>query len=532
MDYSITKTVEGRIEYNVDQAMPYGDMPPSMLMAKHEETNMGPDEDLYDNYARTTLTDWRPDTTKFEHEEARGGVNRNSGMLQLRYYGHRGDADDPYRPEIFDGFMGDEDRDPRGSQVDPDMKELRCQHEARMRFQRFTPDGNESITGGGRSEAQTMADQQTLFRTVRDRLKVFTRQLDGRRNGLRREFQHASDVPKQVRVQSYGDLIKGHALTPQRRANMVTRKLLRDTRAYRVETADAGFHTAKYTQHRRARKKGDLVCRVDPSARTARANEIDDVDAHKNYKAAGLLMSNIIKRKSQVVANATASDTDMATARTAVARKTAPLCRDLELILRSMQADSNFAAGSDAMFVKSPFPTTMEHLGRQLVYNHSAPAHHYINAELMYKNVKPGGDLRKVKDLAVTDATDVRVYDEPSAGKTAKKRIAAGAKLATAQDADRAESRSTKNYRVALGSAASRVRTGAVDQAPGKADASQIRRPNHQKYRSANTDDTEEDLRYGDNTQAKRLGGVMGSKYMNRYIDRDEKRGNIDAMSG
>lgn len=530
MDYNLIKTTQGAIEYNIDQALPYGDMPPSMLMSKFEETDMGPDEDVYDDYARTTLTDWRPDTNKFEHEEARGGVNRSSGRLQLQYYGHRGNADPPYRPEIFDGFGGPEDHDPRGINVDPDMKELRKQHDARMRFVRWDPDSSKHITGGGRSESQVMADQQKLFRITRDRLKVFSRQIDGRQEGLRRTYKHKSEITKQILVQSYGDYIKDYALNPQRRANIICKQILRDSRQYREECADQDFEIARYTQLCR-RKVSKNTHKIVANARHGHDSELADGDGTKCFKAAGLLMANIVRGKKQGMDIARQSDMDFSEAKQTVARKTEPFARDLALILRSLTIDGRFEKSDNTMIAKTSHPVVLEHLARQVSYNHLTPAHHYLNAEVIYKSVKPGADTRKVKNLVITDANAPEVRDvQTRGGKTAKMKLVTGAKLKTTYDEDATESSTTFNYKLALNpNGDRRIRITSGEDYAKESDDTQNRSVNHQNYRSVNPNDTVEDMRFSNNTSKERHTRGLGTKYMTRFIDRDERRGEISA---
>lgn len=528
MDYNLTKTVEGKIEYNTGQAMPYGDMPPSMLVAKFEETDMGPDEEAYNNYARTTLCNWGPDTNKFESENARGGVNRRSGRIQLQYYGHRGDADDPYRPEIFDGFIGPEDRDPRGICVDPDMKEFTKQQQSRMRFVGWTPDGSEQITGGGRSEGKLMADQQTLFKIVRDRLKVFDRQLDGRKEGIRRGYEHKSSVPKQILVQSYGDYIKDYALNPQRRANIISEQIVRDSRAWREETADADFAFARYTQLcRRARSRSNH----NPVTSARQDSQFSDADTSKCFKAAALLMANIARGKTQCAFMMKNGDMDMSEARVTLARKTEPFIRDLALILRSMTADGRFATSDITMTGKTASPSIAQHLARQVVYNHLLPAHHQLNAEIIYKSVKPGADTRKIKNSVITDANNPQIRDiNTIGGKTAPLKSVIGAKLHTSADTDKTESTKTFNYKLALNpNGDKRLKLTSTDTLAQESDQSQSRRPGQSKHRATSTKDVEDNMRYGDNTCKERHARGLGSKYMNRFIDRDSRGNEISA---
>lgn len=527
MEYDLTKTVEGHIGYDVGDDSPFGEMAPSMLMAKFEETNIAEDEYGYDNYARTTLTNWGPDENKFEHEEPRGGVNRNAGYLQLRYNGHRGEGNgDPYRPEIFDGFMGNEDRDPRGINVDPDFKQLRSQLDERMRFVNWTPDQCDHITGGGRSEGKLMADQQKLHAAVKNRLKVFDRQIDGRRNGLRREFQHRSHVEKQITVQSYGDLIKDYALNPQRRANLIAKQIIRDSREFRDETLDGELYVAKYSQICRRRATKDGHQRVAEAQKSTDA-EFSDADATRSYKTAGLLMANIVKGKKQIMNNT--GDIDMADAKLTATAKTAPFVRDLNLITQAIATDGKFSEGDDTRVGKTANPVQRDHLARQQTCNHVAPAHHYLNAEILFKSVKPGADTRKIKNLVITDATSAQAFADTRKGKAAALHMKTGTRLTT-DDTDKGESVKTVNYRAKLcPNGDRRIRVTSGDRKSTESDLTQSRQVNHQNYRITDQDDVQLTSLFGENQQKERMGGVMGSKYMNRFIERDGRTDDITA---
>lgn len=533
MNYNLNetiRTVPGQYneQYSRDESG-FGAVPYDMVMSKFEETDMGDEENIYDDYARVNLTDRRPDTNLFAHEEARGSVNRRYGYLNLIHTGTRSGIDpfEVYKPETFlDGeFL---EPDPRGINVDPDFKELRKQHEARTRFVNWTAENYDQITGGGRSESQVMADQQKLFRTVRDRLKVFSQQIDGRREGMRRTYKHKSNVPKQILVQSYGDYIRDYALNPQRRVNIICNKILRDTRAFRDNCTDSDFAFAKYTQlTRRSRKTSDA--KMVAQAKESNDGKFAEGDNSICFKTAGLLMANIVKGKKQSISNAKSSDMDFAETKQTVARKTEPFQRDLALILRAIASDSNFAHGDMTMIVKTAAPQQMEHLARMVTYNHLAPAHHYLNAEILYKSVKPGADTRKIKDLVITDANAPQIQDTlTTQGKSAKMKIITGMKLATADDADKSESFKTFNYKTALAqNGDKRLRLTSGEDYKKESDNTQIRRPLHTNYRTASIEDNETDMRFLNNASKERLTGGLGTKYMNRFIERDSKQNEI-----
>lgn len=522
MDYNLAKVRPGEMSLSLDTAMNYGQMPHSLLVSKFEETDIGEDENVYDDYARGILVDKRPDQNKFEHEEARGGVNRSSGRLQLQYYGHRGNVDGPYHPEMFLGEAGPESRDPRGSNVDPDMKQLRAQEQSRMRFIRWDKDSSEQITGGGRSESKAMEDQQTIFKVVRDRLKVFDRMIDGRTEGVRTTYKHKSSIPKQALIQSYGDYIKDYAHNPQRRANIICKQILRDTKQFRDETADADFEIAKYSQLcRRAQTRSthNSVATADHDGK------FTDADSTKQFKTCGILMANIIKGKRQGLSNVKESDADFAEVRESVARKTEPIARDLMLVLRAMNQDSSAGESDITMTVKTAAPTILEHLSRQVVYNHVAPAHHYLNAEVIYRSIKPGADTRKVKDKVITDASSPHIRDtNTSIHKSAKMKIVSGRKLKTTEDAEKFESTSTVSYKKVLAQNGDRrLRITSGEDYAKESDNTQNRKRNHKNYRIVGKNDHETGITFSDNTSKERLTGGLGGKYMTRFIDRDAK---------
>lgn len=524
--YHDAKITPSRIEHNMDIAMGYGDMPSSMLIAKFEETDMGPDENQYDDYARGTLVDRRADEPAFEHERARGGVTARSGRIQLQYEGHRGSAV-PWAPELFLGFGGDTDRDPRGNNVDPDMKELVKQEKARMRFIRFSSDQCDQITGGMRSEYKVMADKQKIDRIIRDRLKIFNRQLDGRREGLRRVFKHKSNVSKQVLIQSYGDFIKDYALNPQRRANVICHQLLRDTKEYRAESQDQDYTIAKYTQARKTTM--GLKQRLLNGEITDQ--EFQQSDNSKNFKALGIVMSNIVRLKHQ--AHAEKTDTTFAEGKKTKEYKSAPMVRDLALILRGLARDQDFSTGDATILFKTAARPQLEHQARLVVYNHLKPAHQYLSAEIMYKSVKPGADVRIIKELALRDAHEAQEQDETIGGKRNYKKSSSGMKLKRTDDAEYGEEDRTVSYKQLLTPEAKSRRLAANgENFSSESDLTQSRRPTHTLHRNPNKDDISANgINFSNNTSKERLTAPMGTKYMRKFHSRDNREGEVESMS-
>lgn len=524
MNYDLARQGYGQIDYSIKQGLRSGDMPSTMLMEKFEETDMNDNDDeiAYDSFVRTEICNWGPDKGGLlEHEGRRGGVNASKGILQLRATGHRGSAD-VEKPEIFLGFAGPEDRDPRGINVDPDMKQLRRQEASRMRFHRFTPDHSDDVTGGGISEAQVMSNKQSIFRFNRDRLKIFSRQIDGRREGMRRVYENKSDIAKQVLVQSYGDMIKDYAMNPQRRANLITKNILRDTKEWRQETSDQDYQIARYSQICRKRKTRDTYNRV-LGAKASDDTKWSDADTTKCFKAMGLLMSHMVRGK-KIKQQCGDGDIDMEVSRATQDRKNTPVARDLALILRSMVTDAKtFSTSDNTMLAKSLMPVRNPHLATQVVYNHIAPAHHYLNAEILYKSVRPGADMSKIKSEVITDSTAPNIRDTVTiGGKTAKLGLMRVATRNQHEDADRSDGEVTVNYRQKLfGKGKARQDLTSGEDFKKESDDTQSRKEGHTNHRVVNPNDHVTGIAFNDNAVKERLGGHHGSKYTQRLIDRD-----------
>jgi hypothetical protein len=480
MNYDLARQrITERVPLN--QGKEYGEMPYAMLAAKFEETDVGCEEQAYDDYARTTLTNWGPDTNQFEHEGSRGRVTERSGRINLQYYGHRGTADYE-KPELFLGFGGPEDRDPRGVAQEPDMKKYVEQSRGRMRFQRFDSDMSEHIGSGNRAEQRVQRDNQTVFRTVRDRLKVFSRQLDGKRNGLRRVMPHKSDVKKQVFVQSYGDYIRDYGLNPQRRANIIVGQLIRDSREWRDHTNDQDFEVVKYLSAARRAKRT-----TEKQARGEATTEFAEEELSQSYKSVGLLMSQLVRLKQIKMAG---GDMEFTESGTTTAAKSAPIVADMNLILRKISDDSKFGTTIDTRTSKTTGPVEHDHILRSIVYNHSTPIHQLLNAEVIYRIAHKKGDLSKARDKIIRDSKDFQVADRLAVAKAAKHRMKTGAKLAQAEDQDYGQSVNTVSYRKLKSqraAAVARMHTG--DGKGGESANTLDFRKNHTQLRANQADE-------------------------------------------
>lgn len=533
MDYRIRNASQSREPDNIVPTMPaipistdqreHGVMVDSMLIDRFEETNMGYEDDIYDNYARTTLTDRTPDTNKFEHEEPRGAVNQNSGMLQLRYNGHRGNADTVYRPELFLGFMGDGDRERRGINVDPDFKEVRKQHEARTRFTRFSKDDSNFVVDGVRAERREIADKQAMFKITRNRTRVFDSEIDGRVSG-KNMFTGGvppitqSNVCKQVIVQSYGDYVKDAALTPQRKAAVICDNIIRDTKEYRNSANDQDREFMRYTQ---TCKSGPL--RMEHKVKHGLVSASADFKQEtrtKSFKAAGILMKNICNARHNLVAD---NDSDLANSRNTVAIKTAPISRDISIVTQGIRHEGDFAAGDDTQSRRNAAPKKRAQQITRVVQDRHLPSMHYNNALFITRAAKRG-DLREAANNVVSDASRQGDISDFHYGKAAKREKIGGFNANHDYDMDKGASRATYQYKASEKIIRdNKLLNTNVENFKTESDDSQMRKTAIHGDNMA-IDNADIDIELYDNQSKERGGAKLGSKYTRRGHAQEDAR--------
>jgi hypothetical protein len=401
---------------NPNVAFNYGPMPYDMLLQKFEETDMGPDEDDYHNFARNTLTDNRPDAPAMAADEPRGRLNSSSALLQLHYYGHRGDADMPNHSEIFQDFVGSDWADPRGYATDPDMKELVKQEAARQRFKRLTPDMCEQVTGGRLSQEQEIEMRENVFKRSRDLIKVFSYQKDGRREGMRKAWRHVSAKVDAETTERRDDVLKTEGFVPKK-YNIMVDSIIRDTRAFRESTADQCFEVQRYTK---SGGKTAMPGQAKPGDGTDQDGKFAAEDASKTFKALGVLMSNIVSMRNDM--QNVDQDIDYGKHTDAQMRRHEKFTRDIASILRDYAQESHWGQQDNSVLSKTPAPAIFMP-SNGTVLNHSLPANYYLVAEKMFKSVAAANpsEMRKVVDMQMRDGKKVSMEDVKSMmAKTAK----------------------------------------------------------------------------------------------------------------
>jgi hypothetical protein len=498
----------------------FGTMEDSMIIDMFEETNVDyNEEEIYDSYARTTLQDRTPDKNKMEYEEPRGGVNQNAGILQLHYNGHRGEADTPYMPEIFTGFMGGSDRDPRGINQDPDFKQLSKQEEARMRFVRFSKDDSRFVIDGHRAERRELADKQTIFKINRDRLRVFDRQLDGRTSGKSGTLHDdKSNVCKQVVIQSYGDRVLDAALTPQRKATLMCNNIIRDSKEYRDSATDQDMDYMRYTLGCKKAKAMSSENKSKTAATTIDTTNFGSSDKSKSFKAVGLLMKNACQARHNMIAD---GDIDMSQSRNTVSAKTAPIARDISLITKNIKQEGEFSASSGTQSRKTATPQDRNHTANVVDNDRYLNEMHYNNALTISKAAKHG-NIRDAANNIITDAKQVKEKAEARPGKSANPSSRGGLDPNVDYDTDQSNSMNTYQYKASARVVKeNKVNVENWENFAYSSDISQSRKTPGQAMDNSLGNVVDYDAQFSANLSKERHSGGLGKKYMVGMTEED-----------
>lgn len=523
MEYPINPT---EISYNIDIGQPFGEMPNEALVKKFESTaDMDDGEDAYNNYFRSVAKDWSPDVATMESDLPRRNTS-NMGTLNLRYYGGRGEYNNPQHSEMFLELTENE---PRGIATDPDMRKLREQEQKRMRFKRMGADTDNSVAEGRPSEFEMWKKaRQQVQKAIQPRAMIFSTSKDGRREGLRRDYYpHKSNVNKveedlnnfRPEGSTFMDFITDWALNPQRKTTLLSNKMIVNTRLYHEFTTDHEFAVAKYGEDSRRRRLtvGDKS-RVDSGA----SDQVRGVeDPSKVFKHTGLLMGALVGQKHKAIKDGVVGTTEEGYGLGQQARKTQALQKDLIVAVDKIAHDGEFATSDGVQSRKTVGPRRAEHLAVAQATQHQKPAHLLLNAELMYKSVQPGADVTAIKHEIVTDDNAAKYEDTTLFGKSARTTVATGKRDSIMKV--RGKSMKTQVYKTS-GRKAKNPGVGMYngEDLMAQSDPTQNRKTGNARYRVTSKDDIDPDTarQFMDNTSKERRLGAMGQKSRaRRYAD-------------
>jgi len=497
------------VQYSVKIGLPYGGMPDDALVSKFEQTDDGDVEYGYDDFVRREIKDRRPDAPTFESEEPRKSLS-NKGYLNLIHSNNRGGSE----PRHSEMFLEDTWGDPRGIATDPDYKELRRQHEARTRFVRWSADADNSVPSGRWSEGELMRKKQQVLRQLRPRLMWFTTSKDGRRLGETPVYNNRPVVSKiDKTIQAYGDIVQAYAENPQRATTIMSNTIIARSKMYQQNTTDHEFTVAHYGEDARRRKLSNTMQQLKY---TDLDGYMPDCDKTANYKAMGIIMSQIVKNRHE-----TAQDIDYGKADATQVRKTVEMSADLAKILQAIAVDSEFANSAHTVSSKTATPQQARPAQYTTTTDGSIPASHLLNAQAIYKSVKEGGDLRAVSGMIATDDTKVDTNDKTTLVGKSMGATDAHVRLGSSHIEVDGVSMSAHVYKGKGADIESKIGMVNPEYVWSEADDAHTRKSQTATHTNPDVDDTEQQIRFNDNTQKERMVGVMGSKYTRREMDRD-----------
>ena len=513
--------------YTIDEALPFGEMPDEAIIAKFEETDIGESEYLLEDSQWETLADFRPDPRSFEYEQPQTN-NQSVGLLNHRYTGTRS-GQDVHHPELFLGFHGEEDRDPRRTFTDPDFKELKKQQDMRMKYVRWNSDADNSITGGGWREDQVQGAKQAVLKSAKQRIKVFTTSKDGKRNGMNRTWEHRSIAEKvDGSNPDMTDYIRDASIVPQRKTIILSNHELSNGKFYNMNQPDHEFEVARYGDNPRS-----AVLTAEQGGKTQlydgeRAGSESMLT--RNYKTAGILMSKIVEQKHKA-----AQETEYSESTQTRAYKQGVMTSDLSKLMQDVGADAHDTDYKDSdrtMTVKTKHGGN-QHASTKGIANHATPDHLYLNAELMYKSVQPGADTLKIKRKMVTNGRRHELEDKNTQNRRSARSTAnpSGKKKRSWMELTE-ESTTTVNYKSNL----AQIRHNKVKQHNGEefakeSDMSIAFKTPDEQYRITQKNDIEHDTRFLEYDTKERRVAPMGNKFVRNKIEQDGEMGDIAALS-
>lgn len=165
----------------------FGGLPDDMLMDKFRISDVDFDESEYDNFARRTLADYRPDAPFFESDQPRDPSDRGSGnqsemRISLRENGSRTE----HMPWLEEGQFLDHhalERDPRGVNNMPDFNEYKRQAQFRGAYIKFYKDDDFSIPESAINPARMVEIRRSNQKNLASRMTNFDESMDAWHNG-------------------------------------------------------------------------------------------------------------------------------------------------------------------------------------------------------------------------------------------------------------------------------------------------------------------------------------------------------------
>jgi hypothetical protein len=238
-------------------------MPIDAYLKKIEFTKIYESPDQTDDYQRSILKDLRPDKPFFESDQPRNGKdpytnetrggNQSRSRIALRETGSRSYAE----PSLPDGTFLDWqflEKDQRGVALEPDMRKHVEQQKARGKFYNYRNDSDNSIPESGWHPYKAQMQIRNAQHQTKEKLKIFDTAFDGWTTGGK--YSRGTMISN-VDMQETDNEVPDLAGAEHRNRADITNNLSNDTSIGWRRTTDHKFKVAKYGQQRGGKAKAD-----------------------------------------------------------------------------------------------------------------------------------------------------------------------------------------------------------------------------------------------------------------------------------
>lgn len=263
------------------------------IFNKYELTPIIESSDILDDFYRSTLKNFEPDTPTFAHEEKRKNTDSVS-KIKLREFGRRA----PNEPFVADLFLGDTTPDPRSISYEPNMGDYQKQmwHRKDNFKKSFKNDADYSVHEAGIPEGQMDANKKATYKGLKTRYKNFDESTDAWAPSFVADGNKKSKVNNSELDDIPIDLHDTENIKYRR--DHVTELSLKSLPIGWDSVPDHKIKIANYTKLLKSKNLNDIDVTKNRNKQTADGKMIENSDVENNLASQlSLITSNFINKK-------------------------------------------------------------------------------------------------------------------------------------------------------------------------------------------------------------------------------------------
>ena len=263
------------------------------IFNKYELTPIIESSDILDDFYRSTLKNFEPDTPTFAHEEKRKNTDSVS-KIKLREFGRRA----PNEPFVADLFLGDTTPDPRSISYEPNMGDYQKQmwHRKDNFKKSFKNDADYSVHEAGIPEGQMDANKKATYKGLKTRYKNFDESTDAWAPSFVADGNKKSKVNNSELDDIPIDLHDTENIKYRR--DHVTDLSLKSLPIGWDSVPDHKIKIANYTKLLKSKNLNDIDVTKNRNKQTADGKMIENSDVENNLASQlSLITSNFINKK-------------------------------------------------------------------------------------------------------------------------------------------------------------------------------------------------------------------------------------------